>query len=147
MRKACSSKAKTLGWCTMRTSFRNFNLCCEFLSPWRVIGQRSTRKGKSRARSVVLESKNNLKRLDTTIYSHVYQNISNLFKVKLWKSHWIYRFVWCYTKGVHDCKNVCKSAVVITKNKIFFFPGVACFVSLKNQLKDQFLWTTNGLWH
>lgn len=35
-------------------------------------------------------------------------------------------------------KNVCKSAVVITKKQAFF-PGVACFVSLKNQLKDPFL--------
>lgn len=41
-------------------------------------------------------------------------------------------------------KNVCKSAVVKTKNKLFF-PGVACFVSLKNQLKDPFLWNTNRL--
>lgn len=35
-------------------------------------------------------------------------------------------------------KNVCKSAVVITK-KSSFFSGVACFVTLKNQLKGQFL--------
>lgn len=35
---------QTLGWCTMSTSFRNFNLCYEFHSPQKVRCQRSNQK-------------------------------------------------------------------------------------------------------